>query len=179
MVSRDALVLERVRDARLLGVEKDTEKRYSSERSWEFEVNAQGWRYHMSEIMAAIGRVQLTRLDSEFGPARVRWSAIYRQRLAGCAHVRLFDNQADGIIPHIFPVRITDGKRNAVMHTLNTQGIQTGMHYKPCHLLARFGGGKPALPIAEKLWGELLSLPLHPELTEADLEQICNIVKRV
>jgi len=178
VVTRDAKVLERVRDARLLGVEKDTDKRYRSERSWEFDVSAQGWRYHMSEIMAAIGSVQLTRLDGEFGPARAKLSAAYRKRLAGCEHVRLFDNHAEGIIPHIFPVRISGGKRDAVMQALNAQDIQTGMHYKPGHLLARFGGGKPALPVAEKLWAELLSLPLHPGLAEADLDQVCDIVER-
>ena len=45
-------------------VHKDTEKRLNNKRSWEFEVNEQGWRYHMSEIMAAIGRVQLSRFKS-------------------------------------------------------------------------------------------------------------------
>ena len=179
VATRDEQVLARVRDARLLGVEKDTDKRYLGERSWEFEVSAQGWRYHMSEIMAAIGRVQLTRLDGEFGPARAKLAARYRERLADCRNLRLFDNQGEHIIPHIFPVRILEGRRDALMQALNAQGIQAGMHYKPNHLLARFGGGTPRLPVAERLWGELLSLPLHPGLAETDIDQVCDIARRL
>ena len=177
VATRDAEVLARVRDARLLGVEKDTDRRYRGERSWEFEVSAQGWRYHMGEIMAAIGRVQLTRLDAEFGPARARLAARYRERLADCRNLRLFDNQGEHIIAHIFPVRIAAGRRDALIHALDAQGIQAGMHYKPNHLLARFGGGTPRLPVAERLWDELLSLPLHPGLTLADIDQVCAIAR--
>ncbi|NBW72365.1 MAG: hypothetical protein EBR24_06230, partial [Flavobacteriia bacterium] len=57
-------IINKVRDARLLGVEKDTQKRYSGERSWNFKVSSQGYRYHMSNIMASIGIVQLEKLYS-------------------------------------------------------------------------------------------------------------------
>src|SRR5450759_1400654 len=56
VVTSDAAVANRIKDARLLGVEKDTEKRYTGKRSWEFDVTAQGWRYHMSNVFAALGR---------------------------------------------------------------------------------------------------------------------------
>ena len=59
VVTSDPVVAQYIRDARLLGVQKDTEKRYKGARSWEFDVVHQGYRYHMSNIMAAIGRVQL------------------------------------------------------------------------------------------------------------------------
>lgn len=179
VATRDQAVHSRVRDARLLGVEKDTDKRYRGERSWEFEVSAQGWRYHMSEIMAAIGRVQLTRLDAEFGPARVRLAARYRERLADCHNLRLFEHQGEHVIAHIFPVRVLAGRRGALMRALNAQGIQTGMHYKPNHLLARFGAGTPQLPSAERLWDELLSLPLHPGLAQTDIDQVCAIARGI
>ena len=52
-------VIKKVKDARLLGVEKDSSNRYKGRRSWTFQVNSQGWRYHMSNIMAAIGIEQL------------------------------------------------------------------------------------------------------------------------
>ena len=55
IVTGDTDVSSKIKDLRLLGVQNDTEKRYSGQRSWEFEVNAQGWRYHMSNLMAAIG----------------------------------------------------------------------------------------------------------------------------
>ena len=63
IVTDDQEVLSKVMDSRLLGVEKDTEKRFSSQRSWSFNVVGQGWRYHMSNIMAAIGIEQLKNFD--------------------------------------------------------------------------------------------------------------------
>ena len=63
IITDDETILQKVRDARLLGVEKDTNKRYAGERSWDFETTTQGWRYHMSNIMAAIGNEQLKRFN--------------------------------------------------------------------------------------------------------------------
>ena len=57
-------------DARLLSVEGDTRSRFAGTRTWDPDVKRIGWRFHMSNIMAAIGRVQLSRLDGEFIPAR-------------------------------------------------------------------------------------------------------------
>ena len=109
-------------------------------------------------------------------PARIKLAARYRERLGECRNVRLFENNGRDVIPHIFPVRIIGGKRDEVTRALQDQGIQTGMHYKPKHLLARFGGGTTRLPVAERLWAQLLSLPLHPALETADIDRVCDIV---
>ena len=77
VVSDDATVLARVRDARLLGVENDTAARFSGQRSWSFDVRAQGWRYHMSDIMAAIGRAQPAAAANSPNAAR-RWRGATR-----------------------------------------------------------------------------------------------------
>ena len=150
VVTQDSALIERVRDARLLAVERDSEKRYRGERSWEFDVGEQGWRYHMSDIMAAIGRMQLQRLENEFKPARMRLARRYREKLADVAGVKFFETNIDTTIPHIMPIRVINGKRDAVQAALNAREIETGVHYKPNHLLSRFGGGAPKLPVAEK-----------------------------
>jgi len=176
IVSSDPLVCARVRDARLLGVEKDTEKRYAGERSWEFDVSRAGYRAHMSNIFAAIGRVQLRRLLPEFAPARVAFAKRYRERLAGVAGVRLLATDLDAVIPHIQPVLIDRGRRDAVRAALEAAGIQTGVHYKPNHLLTRFGGGQPRLPVTERVYEELLSVPLHPGLSAEDVDRVCDVL---
>ncbi len=171
VVTRDPRVVQRVQDARLLGVEKDTEKRYRRERSWDFDVTEQGWRYHMSDLMAAIGRAQLRRFSSEFRPRRVALAARYRELLGGLEDVRLFESAIGPVVPHIQPVLIPGGKRDHVRARLEAAGIQTGIHYKPNHLLAKFRqpDARP-FPVADALYGEILTLPLHPgmELTDAD-----------
>ena len=48
------------------------------------------------------------------------------------------------------------------------------IHYKPNHLLAYYGGGAVSLPCAERLYTELLSLPLHPGLSDADVTAVCS-----
>lgn len=177
VVSADREVMDKVRDARLLAVRHDTERRYRGERSWDFDVTEQGWRYHMSDIMAAIGRVQLRRFEVELAPRRIEVARAYREGLADVAGVQLFANSGEGVVPHIFPVRVLGGRRDMLRAALERGGIQTGIHYKPNHLLTRFGAGAPSLPVAERLYGELLTLPLHPQVREADCELILAVMR--
>lgn len=175
IVTADQTVAQRCRDARLLSVQNDTEMRFSGQRSWDFDVTRQGWRFHMSNIMAAIGRVQLARLPGEFGPARKALAAIYRQRLTNAPNITLLDvRPEDDIIAHIFPVRIAAHKRDAVKAHLAALGIPTGVHYKPNHLLSLYGGGNQKLPITEHLYEELVTLPMHPGITTDELNAICD-----
>jgi dTDP-4-amino-4,6-dideoxygalactose transaminase len=176
VVTSDADVAQRVRDARLLGVSQDTEKRYAGQRSWEFEVYHQGYRYHMSNIFAALGRVQLQRFPGEFAPKRVALARRYRERLTGKPHIKLLDGDLNKIIPHIQPVRILAGRRNDLRQFLEGSGIQTGIHYKPNHLLSFYGNNKISLPVTEQLYDELLSLPLHPGIDITEVDWICDQV---
>jgi dTDP-4-amino-4,6-dideoxygalactose transaminase len=174
IVSADPAVNAAVKDARLLGVERDTEKRFTGQRSWNFDVTAQGWRYHMSNIMAAIGRVQLRRLPREFAPARRRLSALYRELLQDTPGVALLETDAEGTVPHIMAVRITDGRRDTLRGLLDGEGLTTGLHYRPNHLHTLFGGASRSLPVSERLEKELLTLPLHPALSEDDVRAVCT-----
>ncbi len=165
-------------DARLLSVENDAEKRFAGTRSWDFDVKRQGWRYHMSNIMAAIGRVQLSRLDGEFAPARRALAALYREELSGVPGLALLQtNPDDDIVPHIFEIRVLHGRKNAVKARLAEAGVPTGVHYKPNHLLTLYGGGRVSLPVAERLYGELVTLPLHPGVSREEVLAICAAVR--
>ena len=177
VLTADAAVASRLRDARLLGVEKDTEKRFAGQRSWEFDVKAQGWRGHMSNINAALGRSQLSRFETEFAPKRVKMARRYVEALSDCQHVRHLNLSYGAIIPHIFPVFISGRSRDVIRQTLKSANIETGIHYKPNHLLSFYGGGRPSLPVAEKLYEEMLSLPLHCELTDGEQTQVLQILE--
>lgn len=176
VVTADPQIAEYVRDARLLGVQKDTEKRYARERSWEFDVTIQGWRFHMSDIMAAIGRVQLKRLE-EFTTIRVRLAKNYARLLKEIPNIRLLNIEYGPVIPHIFPIFIGQDKRDKVRQALIDNNIQCGIHYKPNHLLSRYNLGY-SLPVTEKLYQETLTLPLHPDVTEEQQEKICDIIRQ-
>jgi dTDP-4-amino-4,6-dideoxygalactose transaminase len=177
VISSDEGIQGQIRDARLLGVQKDTEKRFSGERSWEFEVTHQGYRYHMSNIFAAIGRVQLRRFEKEFKPKRIEIARRYRSVFSQLKDVTLLESNLQEIVPHIFPIRVLQGKRDSLRKFLANKGIESGVHYKPNHLLSFYGAQKGSLPVTEGLYEELLTLPLHPGLTDDDVEYIIEIVR--
>lgn len=178
LATADTTVLSRVKDARLLGVEKDTEKRYVGQRSWEFDVTRQGYRFHMSNIFAAIGRTQLQRFEAEFATKRVALAKHYCEKLKDVTEISLLPIQYGPIVPHLFPILIKNGQRDLLRKQLELESIETGIHYKPNHLLSYFGGGTSSLPVTEKIYGELISLPLHPGLEAADVDHICeNIIR--
>ena len=180
LVTSDSKIAEYVRDVRLLGVEKDTEKRFTRKRSWEFDVSHQGYRYHMSNLFAAIGRAQLKKLDLVFGPKRKKIARSYRDELAGVRDLLFFQTNLEEQIPHIQPVRIVRGKRNLVKEILKKNNVETGIHYKPNHLLSLYSNTiKNKLPVTEKLYSEILSLPLHPNLETKDIIKISNLIKEV
>ena len=175
IVTDDAIVLRRVQETRLLGVEKDSEKRYRGERSWKFDVTAQGWRYHMSNIMAAVGLAQLKRF-SEFATTRQRLARRYDELLRGHPRIRPLFRDYDTVVPHIYVVRIKDlSDREAFRDQLLEHSIQTGVHYMPNHGLTLYRD--PAalpLPVTDAVFPELLTLPLHPDVTEQEVESICG-----
>jgi dTDP-4-amino-4,6-dideoxygalactose transaminase len=178
VVTGDGMVAQRVRDLRLLDVLNDSENRYAGKRSWEFDVNEQGWRYHMSDLMAAIGRVQLRRFETEMKPRRMALGRRYQQLLAGVGHVRLLDISFAEVIPHIYPIYVTNGSRDEIRAALAERGIETGIHYKPNHLLTMYGNATEHFPVAERLFDEMLTLPLHPGLTEEQQDEIVGVVRQ-
>lgn len=176
IVTSNKDVLQQVRDARLLGVEKDTEKRYAGSRSWEFQVRVQGWRYHMSNIMAAIGVVQLERFP-ELAAQRRKLARGYDKRLRESADITLIPHDYNDVVPHLYAIRIAGLQdRENLRSRLLEQGIQTGVHYQPNHWLDYFKSPATSLPLptVEAIYPELLSLPLHPDLSEQDVELVCD-----
>jgi len=176
IVTGDENVLRLVRDARLLGVEMDTEQRYAGGRSWEFQVRTQGWRYHMSNIMAAIGLAQLERF-TELSDKRRMLARLYDTRLRQTDGIVVMPHTYDDVVPHIYVIRIAGLRERDKLRTwLMDQGIQTGVHYQPNHWLEYYTvkGASMQLPVIEAVYPELLSLPLHPDLTEKDVEYVCD-----
>ncbi|MFA6217277.1 MAG: DegT/DnrJ/EryC1/StrS family aminotransferase [Candidatus Omnitrophota bacterium] len=164
IVTKDAKVIRIIKDARLLGVHNDTEKRYSGERSWKFDVFHQGYRYHMSNLFAAIGIAQFKRFENEFKPSRQKLAKRYFQALSAIKELTLFPDDYEKIVPHIFSIRVREGKRNDLRSYLLGCGIECGVHYYPNHLLTYFGSKGKHLPVTEEIYEELLSIPLHPDI---------------
>ena len=175
IVSNDKELLKRSRDARLLGVTNDTENRFQNNRSWEFDVTFQGWRYHMSNIMAAIGIEQLKKFP-EIAKKRQELAKIYNLLLVGNENIVPLKNDFDQIVPHIYVVKCNDKSRDLIRDNLESKKIQTGIHYQPNHLLSFYKNGYKQLVNVENIYPRLLSLPLHVDLCEEDVEYICDSI---
>jgi dTDP-4-amino-4,6-dideoxygalactose transaminase len=176
IITNDEVVNQRVKDARLLGVEKDTDNRYKGLRSWDFDVKFQGWRYHMSNIMAAIGIVQFEKFPV-FKNKRQYLATIYQNELKG--YVELIDCDYSLVVPHIFVIRADKDKRDIIRNELNKIGVPTGIHYKPNHLLSYYAGNQDNITLSNTnfIYDRLITLPLHPEITHEEAIYICNKVK--
>jgi dTDP-4-amino-4,6-dideoxygalactose transaminase len=179
VITADDEVARRVKDCRLLAIQKDTEARYAGTRSWEFDVTDQGWRYHMSNLFAAIGRVQLGRFSREFRPARIGLARRYQALFADMPGVRLLDIEYGerATVPFSFHIFVEDDRRDMVLERLRADGIECGIHYKPNHLLTKYGAGRARLPVSERLHREVLALPFHPEISVDDQTRIARTVR--
>jgi len=174
VTTQDEDVIQKISDSRLLGVENDSQRRYSNQRSWAFDVSSQGWRYHMSDLMAAIGIVQLTRFPS-FLVARQSAAKQYGRLLKASSQIRIIENDFNSIVPHIFPIVIFGMNRNTVKEKLLNKGIQTGSHYQPNHMLTKYKNNEGlTLPITEAVHQYILSLPMHADIQELDVTYICK-----
>ena len=174
IVASDPEVLQRVQDARLLGVEKDTQKRFSGQRSWEFDVTAQGWRYHMSNIMAAIGIEQLRHFPG-VAAKRQELARSYDAELEGRSAYKSLKQDYDQVVPHIYPILLEDGiDRQLLQNILNEAGIQVGIHYYPNHRLSRYKKKNALVPLVDEIYPSLLTLPLHTDLEKTDVERVCR-----
>jgi perosamine synthetase len=139
-----------------------------------------GYNFRMTEIAAAIGREQLRKLD-RFNQARRRNAEILDRGLAGIAGLETpIQRQGYGHVYHQYTVRI-DRDRDRMQQRLHDVGIGTSIHYPlPVHrqpLYLDLGYGSTSLPVTERVAGQVLSLPVHPGLNDADLDRIVDSVR--
>ncbi|MBI2800506.1 MAG: DegT/DnrJ/EryC1/StrS family aminotransferase [Gammaproteobacteria bacterium] len=171
VVTANAQIAARSRAMRSLGLEPDA-KRFADGSP---DVLRKGWRFHMPDLAAAVGRVQLARFESELKPVRVALARQYRRQLAGAQLVSPLDF-GDDTVPHIMPVRVRARRRDELRRRLGAAGYETRVHYRPGHHLSAFADSAE-FPGAELLFAEVLSLPLHLGVAAEDVTAIaafCN-----
>jgi len=178
IVTDDEATLNLIRDSRLLGVVKDTDNRYLGKRSWQFNVKAQGWRYHMSNIMAVIGSVQLSRFP-EMSAKRQQLATHYQHLLKDHANLETIEIDYREVVPHIFVVFLCETiDRELIRTRLLEEKIETGIHYYPNHRHSFFED-KSEFPVTDSIEKRIITLPLHPDLTLDDVNYIAQHLIRI
>ena len=172
IIARDPLLRETIRRARSHGMTSGTRQRLDS-RTPDYDVTILGYNYRMDELRAALGLVQLRRLQ-EWNDIRRRLSLYYRRLIAAhCPSVTVpFEDgwpSAHHLMPAVLPAEIS---RQAVIDGLRNSGIQTTVHYPPVHRLTFYRHACPGyhLPQTDEFARRELTLPLHPQMSPADVE---------
>jgi len=139
-----------------------------------------GFNYRMSDLHAAIGVAQMDRLAG-FTEQRRANAAYLNARIESVITPKVKDGY--GHVWHQYTVRMPDGRdRDAAVKQLNAAGVGTGVFYPvPAHQqgYVRELLGEVSLPVTERLAREVISLPVHPALTPADLEKIVAEVNKL
>ena len=179
VVTNDEKIINKIKDARLIGVTQDSEARFEGKRKWEFDVLEQGWRYHMSDLMASIGISQLKKL-SYFSKKRQNLAKYYDAKLKEVKEVYYFKREYDSVVPHIYPIKIPAySNRNFFQIFMEKHNIQTGIHYKPNHLLNYFKDDNlEPLCNTEAIYKNIVTLPMHPDLSKDDVDYIVATIKK-
>lgn len=169
------------------GVTKDEELLTRNPGPWYYEMQSLGFNYRMTDMQAALGCSQLKKLDF-FKQRRREIVAVYNRAFAGMKYLRT-PVEPDGVSScfHLYAVQIdfdAIGKnRVQVMAELRERGIGTQIHYIPVHTQPfykkTFGYKEGDYPNAEKYYGQELSLPLYPGLSDGDVDKVIAVVKEV
>jgi perosamine synthetase len=141
------------------------------ERAPVYEVNTQGYRYHMSNINAGIGLAQLKKIDS-FIARRREICRRYDSAFKKVSDIACLLINYDNIAPHIYVIRVKNGRRDGLMEYLKNLDIETGINYMPNHLHNFFARKKVSLPETEKAYQEILTIPLHCGLSDDDVNKV-------
>ena len=136
----------------------------------DYDVHELGWNYYMNEFSAAIGLVQLKKLN-EMIKTRKRIAKFYDREI-----------NLENKIPystdcsyHLYWILVENRKQ--FRKKLANEGIETGTHYKPVHHMSYYKNKKP-LPITEKISNEIVTIPIHPNLTDNQLSKIVHFVNK-
>jgi dTDP-4-amino-4,6-dideoxygalactose transaminase len=185
LLTDDDRIADRARSMRLHGISRDAWKRYTAAGSWFYEIEDVGFKYNLTDLAAAIGLVQLGRAG-ELRDARARVATAYNERLGSGRLGELVDLPAmpgpDTVHAwHLYPIRLRSAAgvdRAALIEQLRDAGVGTSVHFIPLHIhpyYQRTYGYRPEdLPIAVREYEREISLPIYPDLSEAEIDRVCD-----
>jgi perosamine synthetase len=175
---------DRCRIMSLHGISKDAWKRYTGEGSWYYEIIAPGFKYNMTDIAAAMGLVQLAKLE-QMNQRRQSIAARYDAAFGEHPALEIPFRSADSTHPyHLYILRLNLDvltiDRNAFISLMREANIGVSVHWIPLHMHPYYRqtyGYKPEdFPVAYKLFQRIVSLPIYSAMSDNDVEDVVNAV---
>jgi len=164
---------------RLHGISRDAWDRYTAQGSWYYEVIDNGNKYNTTDMNAALGLVQLSRLDAMHA-ARTALAACYDAAFADTAVTRPVVRPDRLCSWHLYPIKVSN--RNEVMQALRDNGVSASVHFIPVHrqpyYAQKYGYRSADYPVAEKVYSMSISLPIYPAMTAEQARYVAAQVLR-
>ena len=174
IVVQDKEVDRRLRSIRNLGMEKDAWSFYREGERREHKVHTKALRFHMSDLNAAMGLVQMRKIDL-FIRRRQEIAQYYDSSFKGIEGIRTIKKSFPDTVPFNYVLHVP-GKGDALISWLNRHGIQSSHLYTPNHLQPICGENPVSLPVTETVSPDLVALPLFPDLTDSEVERVHETV---
>jgi perosamine synthetase len=187
LTSNDEGYIKRVSLMRLHGIGGDAWKRYSATGSWYYEVQDAGYKMNLCDILSALGRAQLKKVD-QFWQERCQIRAKYDDAFRSMPELQLPPADAGDVHAwHLYILRIRpellEVNRNQFIEELKKLGIGTSVHFIPLHLhpyYARtYGYHEKDFPNANDAFSRCLSLPIYPDMSEQEVQRVIASVQGV
>ena len=187
LVTDDEALAGRIGLLALHGMSHDAWKRYGESGSWHYDVTVAGWKYNLSDVLAAIGLGQLERFEA-MQRERAARAAQYDAALADLPEIHRPVVRA-GVTHawHLYPIRLELERlrcdRAEFVRDLRAENIGTSVHFIPIHHHRHFRkslGVKPGyFPVADDAYPRAISLPMFVGLGEADVRDVCTAVRKI
>lgn len=178
----DPELIEKARIIGHHGMNRDAWKRFDKSGSWYYEVVLPGFKYNMTDVQAAIGLHQLKRLPG-FQKRRREVVARYKAGLGHRPELQLpVEREHCESSWHLYVIRLNLERlridRNEVIEQLKALNVGTSVHYVPVHMHPyyrdKYGLAPEACPVSADSFQRMLSLPLHPGLTDTDVDYVVD-----
>ncbi len=179
ITTNDDKLAERLKILRLHGMNRDAWKRYTAAGSWYYEIVEPGYKVNMTDVQAALGLVQLKKLD-EFCRKRQKIADTYGKLLADLPLI--LPKNKPGKVWHIYPIQVLKADRAKVIEKLKEYNIGTSVffipiHYHPAYKMLKYKKGD--FPAAEKYYERTLALPLYPHIKKEDVEYVAKALHEI
>ncbi|UCZ52946.1 UDP-4-amino-4,6-dideoxy-N-acetyl-beta-L-altrosamine transaminase [Bacillus shivajii] len=168
------------------GITRESDKLIENHGPWYYEMQFLGFNYRMTDIQAALGTSQLKKID-KFVDLRKKYVSIYNKAFKELKEVQIpYQEQYGSSSWHLYIIRLNLdkllGDRKEIFEALLNENIGVNVHYIPVHLLpyyTQLGYQRGICPNSEKLYEEIITLPLFPAMTEEDVMDVIAAVNKV
>jgi dTDP-4-amino-4,6-dideoxygalactose transaminase len=180
----DSSLARELRLLRFHGIERDAWKRYGKSGTPLYDVLNPGYKYNLTDLQAAIGLVQMDKLR-QLNARRSYLASRYLERLREVPGIDLPESPPyqHEHAWHLFIIKVKSMDRDTFMARLAHYNLGSGLHFPPCHLLTfvqkQFGTKEGDLPHCELAGKRIVSLPLFPDMTDADVDYVGEVIREI